>query len=115
MSDDAASSPEKQTQKKKKGAKLLLPVFAVVFAAAGFAVTYLGLLSFPSASAASKPHVKAEIPAVEFVDIPTIALPIPGAKHRMIILTAAIETDAAHRAGIEHLMPRVQDAFTSFL
>ncbi len=108
MSNDA----EQQGQKRgKKRRKLLMPLAAVVLGGVGFFSTYLGFLPSPGAKAEAKPAMH----KVEFVDIPTIELPIPGTRRRMVIVSAAIETDALHKADVEHLMPRVQDAFTSFL
>ncbi|MDP0925753.1 flagellar basal body-associated FliL family protein [Paracoccus onubensis] len=108
MSNDA----EQQGQKRgKKRRKLLMPLAAVVLGGVGFFSTYLGLLPSPGGKAEAKPAVH----KVEFVDIPTIELPIPGTRHRMVIVSAAIETDALHKSEVEHMMPRVQDAFTSFL
>lgn len=108
MSDDAASQPGKP---KKKLKKLVIPLIAAILGGAGFCTTYLGLLPFPS----HEEKAGSDMPAVEFVDIPTIELPVPGNRRRTVILSAMIETDGAHRAEIEHLMPRVQDAFTGFL
>ncbi|RNF32913.1 flagellar basal body-associated FliL family protein [Paracoccus methylarcula] len=108
MSDDEASQPEKPRKKLKK---LVIPLVAAILGAVGFCITYLGLVPL----SAAKPDAVVHEPAVEFVDIPTIQLPVPGNRRRMVILSAAIETDHAYRAEIEHLMPRVQDAFTSFL
>lgn len=114
MSEDTEQQEPKK--EKKKGKKLLLPLLAIVLGGAGFCSTYLGLLPGFADESDTKP-VKHEAVKhdVEFVDIPTIELPIPGSRHRVVVLSAAIETDASHKSAIEHLMPRVQDAFTSFL
>lgn len=108
MSNDAEPHGQKSAKKRKK---LLMPLAAIVLAGVGFSSTYLGFLP----SFGGKAEAKSTAHKVEFVDIPTIELPIPGTRHRMVIVSAAIETDAEHKVEIEHLMPRVQDAFTSFL
>lgn len=108
MSDNA------EPQKSKRGKKLkmlLMPLAVILLGGAGFGTAYLGYLpAFPNRAGA-----KAAMPEVVFVDIPTVELPIPGSRHRVLIVSAAIETDVAHKKEVEHLMPRVQDAFTSFL
>lgn len=108
MSNDAEPHGQKSAKKRKK---LLMPLAAIVLAGVGFSSTYLGFLP----SFGGKAEARSTTHKVEFVDIPTIELPIPGTRHRMVIVSAAIETDAQHKMEIEHLMPRVQDAFTSFL
>lgn len=110
MSEDEAPETPKPKSKLKK---LAIPLLAVILGGAGFCSTYLDLLPLPNAAHAHKKEPRE--PVVEFVDVPTIQIPIPGNQRRTIYLTAMIETDHAHRDEIEHLMPRVQDAFTGFL
>ena len=105
----AADPPAKASGKKK-----LIPILAALaFAGGGFASTYLGLWS-PAAIMASKEEAP-KGPAVVFVTVPTVDLIIPGGSGQSLILAASLETDSAHQAEVAHLMPRVSDAFTSFL
>ncbi|GGF53294.1 flagellar basal body protein FliL [Paracoccus acridae] len=99
---------------KPSGKKKLIPILAAaVLAGGGFASTYLGLWS-PAAILAPKEEAPA-LPAVVFVPVPAIDLKIPGGSGQSLVLSASIETDSAHQAQVAHLMPRVSDAFTSFL
>ncbi|WP_405403521.1 flagellar basal body-associated protein FliL [Paracoccus sp. Ld10] len=113
MTDIVAAAPEKASGKKG----LLIPLVAtLVLGGAGFASSYLefwspsGMLSGPEAPVASTEHM-----AVEFIDVPTIEIVIPGGRARSLIMSATIETDTTHKSEVTHLMPRVSDAFTTFL
>lgn len=112
MTDIAVSAGD---EPEKKSRKLLLPVLALALGAAGFGSTYLGLWS-PAAllKPAEKPHA-AQASAVTFVTVPTVDVPLPGGAYRGVVLSAVIETDQAHAETVTHLMPRVLDAFTTFL
>lgn len=109
---EATAGPVEEAKGKKA---ILLPIVAaVLLGAGGFASTYLDLWS-PAALFAPAPEKVAESPATVFVDLPTIALHMPGSPTRELILSASIETDAEHQAEVRYLTPRVLDAFTSFL
>ena len=115
MTDAIAATPEKAPRKK---AMLIPLVLALVMGGGGFASTYLGYWSPMSLLGASEDTAEAHAsagPAVYFVDIPRIQLTIPADRPRILFLSAKIETDAAGRAQVEHLMPRVLDAFNTFL
>lgn len=112
---DAAANPEAPP---KGGLKKLLPlILAVVMLGGGFASTFLGFWS-PMALLQPAPQEEAHAPAlpqVQFVDLPQIVLTLSGPQLRMLVMTVQIESDAAHRAEVEHLIPRLSDAFNSFL
>ena len=113
MTDIVAAAPEKP--RGKKG--LLIPLVAtLVLGGAGFASSYLGFWS-PSGmlSGPEEPVESTEHMTVEFIDIPTIEIVVPGGRARSLVLSATIETDTTHKAEVTHLMPRVSDAFTTFL
>ncbi|WP_022706014.1 flagellar basal body-associated FliL family protein [Paracoccus zeaxanthinifaciens] len=111
----ALAAPTEPAPKSKKG--LLIPLAAaLVLAGLGFASTFLGVWSPARLLAADKPAPEAMAHVgVEFVDIPTIEIIIPGGRSRSLVLSATVETDIAHRTDVEHLMPRISDAFTTFL
>lgn len=90
-------------------------IAALVLAGAGFGSTFLGFWS-PSAllHREAAPAKDASF-AVEFVNIPPVEVIVPGPNSRTLIVQAVIETDAAHRSQVEHLMPRISDLFTAFL
>lgn len=97
--------------------RLLVPIaVALVLGGGGFVSTYLGfwspagLMEQPAATESLTAHA-----AVEFIDVPRIEIVVPGGRARTLILAATIETDASHAADVRHLMPRVSDAFTTFL
>ncbi len=110
---EAAAGPVEELKPNGKKGVLLMAVAALLLGGGGFASTYLGFWS-PAALLAPGPEKAAESSAV-FVDVPAIALHMPGSPPRELILSASIETDQAHQAEVKHLMPRVMDAFTSFL
>lgn len=107
---DATLDPPAKAPGKRRLLALLLPV---LLAGGGFASTYLGLWS-PAALLAPKEEAPA-LPAVVFVPVPLIELNIPGGAGRSLVVSASIETDSAYEAEVQHLMPRVSDAFTGFL
>ncbi|MDP5308573.1 flagellar basal body-associated FliL family protein [Paracoccus spongiarum] len=116
MSATAVEAPVEAPPPRKKKAIVMLAL-ALALGGGGFASTYLGLWS-PAAliGGSAKPDQgAAAATAVVFVDVPKIEMNIPGSRGRSLVLSAAIETDETHRAEVEHLMPRVLDAFTSFL
>ncbi|MDO5704160.1 MAG: flagellar basal body-associated FliL family protein [Paracoccus sp. (in: a-proteobacteria)] len=113
MTDATAETSE--TPAKKKG--MLLPlVLVAVLGVGGFASTFLGVWS-PSALFApgeEKPQTEAA-PQLVFIDVPRIRLSLAAEPPRVLTLAAKIEAAPADRAQIEHLMPRVSDAFNTFL
>lgn len=111
---DATANLAADPPAKASGRKKLIPILAaVLLAGGGFASTYLGLWS-PAAMLAPKKEAP-PAPMVIFVNLPTIELNIPGGSGRSLLLAASLETDSAHQAEVAHLMPRILDAFTSFL
>lgn len=112
---EAVAQPEEM--KPRSRGMLFTALAAVLLGGAGFATTYLGLWS-PGVFTASRdaaPTAEVTSPAVEFVAIPAIEVVVPGPSARSLVVHATIETDAAHRAMIELLMPRILDVFTTFL
>lgn len=97
----------------------LLPILIAAAAlAGGMGTTYLGLWS-PMALLAGgdtpQEHAAPAGPAVVFVDVPRIVLTIPGPRPKSLALTALIEVEPASEPQARALMPRVTDAFNSFL
>lgn len=124
MSDDAESAPEDAETKPRKGivAKLLIPLVTLTLGGAGFAATYMGIVPLgggsgkPASEGGAEHAVEATAPNVIFVPVPTVQVPVPGSKKKLTVyLSVSIETTVAEKAVVEHLMPRVLDAFTSFL
>ncbi|WP_304617433.1 flagellar basal body-associated FliL family protein [Paracoccus sp. (in: a-proteobacteria)] len=94
---------------------LLAIIAALALGGGGFGSTFVGLWSPSDLLHREAAPAKAAIPAVEFVNVPPVEVIVPGPNSRTLIVQAAIETDAAHRAQVEHLMPRISDLFTTFL
>lgn len=114
MSEAVAELPSEAPPRKKK--TLVLAAAVLLLGGGGFASTYLGLWSPASLLGGGSDHAaEAPVSQVVFVDVPPIRLNIPGSRGRELVLSASIETDESHRAEVEHLMPRVLDAFTGFL
>lgn len=110
---DTADAPAE----KKKGIKgLLVPLAAVIaLGGGGFASTFLGFWS-PSEMLAPKEKPASDAtPVSVFIDVAPIEITMPGGRGRSVILAATIESDTQHQEKISHLMPRVIDAFTTFL
>ncbi|WP_347267347.1 flagellar basal body-associated FliL family protein [Paracoccus sp. (in: a-proteobacteria)] len=113
---DAAEAHERPRSGRGMRPLLLLLLPTVLMAGAGFFLTYRGHVTLPAFGAHEQ--VVAGDPArprIEFVDIPQIVLTTAGPAPRMLVITVKLETDGAHRKEIEHLVPRLQDMFNSFL
>ena len=90
---------------------VLLPLLAL---GAGAGSTYAGLWSPLLQPSEPAPNVQAS-PAVVFVDVPRIVLSLPGTGGRSLVVTALIDIDPAAADQARLLMPRLVDAFTTFL
>lgn len=116
MSDATLASPKSESGKGKR--KGLLPIaLALGLLGAGFASTYLGFWSpmsliKPPPSAES---AKVSVPETQFVSLPQIVVTLAGPDRRTLVMSIKIETDSTHSPMIEHLIPRLSDAFNSFL
>lgn len=114
MSEAVAELPPEAPPRKKR--TMVLAAAILLLGGGGFASTYLGLWSPASLLGNAADHATpSSVTPVVFVDVPPIRLNIPGSRGRELVLSVSIETDESHRVEIEHLMPRVLDAFTGFL
>ncbi len=116
MSDAAADAVPAPP---KGGIKKLMPlILAVAMLGAGFGSTFLGFWS-PMALLKPVPHEpvpeEAAASTAQFVSLPQIVLTLPGPQLRTLVMTVQIETDQVHSPEVEHLTPRLSDAFNSFL
>lgn len=102
---------------KKSGIKgLLIPILAAVaLGGGGFASTFLGFWSPSQLFAPGEEKTSEAAPSSAFVNVPPIEITMPGGGGRSVVVVAAIESDTAHQEQVVHLMPRVMDAFTTFL
>jgi flagellar FliL protein len=112
MTDATIDPPAKPSGKK---GVLLAGLMSLLLGGLGFASTYLELWSPGDLFSGAAARDEAGLPPVVFVDVPVIELNLPGRPQRSLVLAATIETDTENAAAVTHLMPRVQDAFTSFL
>lgn len=107
-----ADATEIEDAAKPKGrGKLVIGIAAIGIAGAAFAVTYLGLISFPTSK---KSEHFVEAPTVSFVDVPRLSVPIDGGK-TTLILSVKIDTSPDKSDQVAHLMPRISDNFNDFL
>lgn len=111
---DAMALPGEKARGKR--GLLMVALATLVLGGGGFASTYLGIWS-PGAmlSGPAEPEAPTEHLTVEFIEVPTIEIIIPGGRARTMVMSATIETDTLHKAQVTHLLPRVSDAFTTFL
>lgn len=93
--------------------KLILAAGVLVAGLGGFAASYLGVVS-PSALFAGKEHAEEALPAVGFVDVPRIMVPMAG-RDRQLVLSIKLECAPEKVAQVQLMMPRLSDSFTGFL
>lgn len=116
MTDLALTGADAPAAKPKRRRMLMLAL-PLLTAGAGAASTYFGywsplaLVGMGTAEASHAP----EKSVVAFVDLPPINVTLPGPQPRMLHLAIKLETDEAAREALEHLLPRVSDAFNTFL
>ncbi|WP_415392323.1 flagellar basal body-associated FliL family protein [Paracoccus sp. SJTW-4] len=108
------SEPIEDSPPRPLGRRLLPILLPVLALAAGFGVTYTGLLSPLSllAPAASPPQAA---PVAVFLDVPRIILTIPGERTQTLALAVVVEIDPAAADTARLLMPRIADSFNGFL
>ena len=110
------SNTPAQAESPPKGRKLPAILLVVACLGAGFASSFLGFWSPLGLFSGHETKAPApELPAVQFVSLPQTVLSLPGPQMRMLIMSIQIETDQAHRAQVEYLVPRLSDAFNGFL
>lgn len=113
MAEAVASNEER---KPRSRTMLFAIVAALILGGAAFTSTFYGIWAPGKLlDGGEKAPASAAIPAVEFVHVPPIEVIVPGPRSRNLVVQATIETDATYRPQVEHLMPRVSDAFTTFL
>lgn len=112
MSDIAEQTTEDGAKPRRRPLLLILAI--VGFLAAGFGTTFMGLWN-PLAFFQEKPEPVAEDVSVTFVEIPQIALTMPGARARTLVLSTKIEVAPEKAKEVSQLLPRIQDSFNTFL
>ena len=93
--------------------KLILAAGVLAAGLGGFAASYLGFVS-PSALLAGKEHSEVPLPAIGFVDVPRIMVPMAG-RDRQLVLSIKLECAPEKIAEVQMMMPRLSDSFTGFL
>ena len=111
----AEPAPAATESPPKKRGKLVPLILTAVAGLGGFGAAYTGVFSAMDllSSAEAKPHDEA--PVAEFIAVPVIDLTLQGARPRNLVLAAMIETTHAESKTVEHMLPRVSDAFNGFL
>ena len=111
ITDESLAAPRKPMLKRML--PIMLPVVALI---AGGATTFMGLWSPMALIGGGAPEVEAHAAsAVVFLDVPRIVLTVPGGGGRSVVMTTMIDIDPAQVAQAKALMPRVTDAFNTFL
>lgn len=108
------SEPIEDSPPRPLGRRLLPILLPVLALAAGFGVTYTGLLSPLSLLATAAPAPQAA-PVAVFLDVPRIILTIPGERTQTLALAVVVEIDPAAADTARLLMPRIADSFNGFL
>lgn len=108
------SEPIEDSPPRPLGRRLLPILLPVLALAAGFGVTYTGLLSPLSLLAPAAPAPQAA-PVAVFLDMPRIILTIPGERTQTLALAVVVEIDPAAADTARLLMPRIADSFNGFL
>lgn len=108
------SEPIEDSPPRPLGRRLLPILLPVLALAAGFGVTYPGLLSPLSLLAPAAPAPQAA-PVAVFLDVPRIILTIPGERTQTLALAVVVEIDPAAADTARLLMPRIADSFNGFL
>ncbi|MBD9526604.1 MULTISPECIES: flagellar basal body-associated protein FliL [Paracoccus] len=112
---DAALSPPDTVQKTGRKPFLFIAVIAVMLGA-GFASSFFGIWSPMALLPAGKAqHEVKPLPAIEFVSMPQIVVTLAGPQMRTLIMAVEVETTPEKRAEIQLLLPRLSDAFNTFL
>jgi flagellar FliL protein len=110
---DAAADAAPAPKRKGKLPLVLGLVGALVLGGGGFYATYSGLLFGAPAEGAP---AREEFAGIAFVPLPPLVISL-GAAGRSAHLRFAsqIEVNAAHRAEVEHLQPRILDVLNGYL
>lgn len=112
MADPAPTPPDSPPRKRSK----LIPLaLTAVAALGGFGAAYTGVWSAMDLLSPAEAKSHDEAPVAEFVAVPVIELTLQGAHARNLVLAAMIETTHEEVKSVEHLLPRVSDAFNGFL
>lgn len=114
MVESAAPQEGAPAPKRSRLPMILGLCLALAGAAGGFYATFSGLIPFGSA-----PHAVSgptPLPNVAFVPLdPLVVSLAPGSRSRHLRFVAQLEVEAAYRADVEKLKPRVMDLLNGYL
>ena len=100
----------------KSRRRLLFVALALLIAGGGFASSYMGLWSpLAVAGLSGSTATQAETARTTFIDVPPINVTLPDARPRMLHLVVKLEVDEPSAKETLRLLPRVLDAFNTFL
>lgn len=112
MTENLTDIPENDAPARRGRGWLIAILAGVLAGGGGFASTYLGVWSPRAALTMFEGEPE---PRQDFVEVPTLSITIPGPHSRRVQVGLALEIDEADRNRVEHLMPRIVDAATTFL
>ncbi len=112
---EAALDPSETAPVSSRKRLIFMALMALILAAAGFAVSYLGVIESLLGGAGAS-HAEGQVTAAPaFVAIAPMAIVIPGTPPRQFRMSAQIEVAQGHEDSVTTLMPRVQNVLQGFL
>lgn len=110
MTEAAPEAPPRRSRR----ALLLGGLLALLLGAAGFYLTWSGLLLSSGHDTGAK--AAPDMPDIAFVPVQPLIVSIgPGGSERHLRFTAQIEVAAGHAEEVTLLMPRIMDVMNSYL
>lgn len=116
---DTATAPDETAKKRSKLPLLLGLALALAGGGGGFFAAYSGLLPWGESTA---PTVQSAAGAarydsrnVEFVAVEPLIVSLDSASGTHLRFRAELEVQPAHKAEVEHLLPRVADVLNGYL
>lgn len=113
VASDSADAPPKRGR-----GRLLMLALPLLLGAGGFASSYMGFwspLALAGLGGDAPAHAAPGEAASAFIDLPAINVTLPDARPRQLHLVVKLEVAAEQAEAVGHLLPRVMDAFNTFL
>lgn len=113
---DVASSVSRGARSMRFVQKIYLTAIILVIACFSFVTTFLGYWSPQDILGKIEvSQVNTTYPSVEIVTLPKLAILLPSPELKTLIIAISLDVAPGVRGHVEHLMPRLLDAFRSFI